>query len=169
VKVLSRQKVGILAVILPFLSPSGIFGQSESGRGFSVASIKPTSQAGRDVEGLGFVNTLPGRLVAGSARFDYIIQEAYGIKGYQLSGGPAWIHSAHYNIEAKAEGNPDGSQMLKMAQKLLEDRFQLKVHRETKELPVYILSLRRAVSRWHLHVEEIAIPTRPMTHLLLRG
>jgi uncharacterized protein (TIGR03435 family) len=85
---------------------------------FSVASIKPASQVGRDVEGLGFVNTLPGWLV----------------------GGPAWIHSAHYNIEAKAEGNPDEAQMLKMAQKLLEDRFQLKLHRETRELPVYILS-----------------------------
>ena len=54
-------------------------------------------------------------------------------------GGPAWIGSAHYDIDAKADGNPNPSQMRLMMQTLLEERFKLKVHHETKQLPVYKL------------------------------
>jgi uncharacterized protein (TIGR03435 family) len=50
------------------------------------------------------------------------------------------MNSAGYDIEAKAEGNPGRSQIWLMLQSLLEDRFTLKVHRETKELPVYMLT-----------------------------
>ncbi len=117
-----------------------LLSQAGAGPAFYAASIKPTSQAGQDVEGLGNVEVLPGgRLVAENARLDYIIRQAYGMKDYQVSGGPAWIHSAHYSIEAKAEGNPDSAQTLLITRKLLEDRFQLKVHRETKQLSVYLL------------------------------
>jgi len=56
-------------------------------------------------------------------------------------GGPGWINSAHYDLEAKAEGSPAAAQLRLMMQTLLEDRFQLKVHRETRELPVYELSV----------------------------
>ena len=68
-----------------------------------------------------------------------IIQEAYGVKRYQLSGGPAWLHADLFDIEAKAEGDPSRDQMMDMLQTLLADRFQLKVHRETREDNVYAL------------------------------
>jgi uncharacterized protein (TIGR03435 family) len=48
-----------------------------------------------------------------------------------------------YDIDAKAEGNPNSGQMRLMMQGLLEDRFQLKLHRETRELPVYELTAAR--------------------------
>jgi uncharacterized protein (TIGR03435 family) len=54
-------------------------------------------------------------------------------------GGPGWIESERYEIEAKAEGTADRAQLFLMLQSLLEDRFQLKIHRETRELPTYSL------------------------------
>ncbi len=60
----------------------------------------------------------------------------------QVLGGPGWIDSDRYDIVAKAEGNPPREQLYgPMLRALLEDRFQLKVHRETKEAPVYLLTI----------------------------
>jgi uncharacterized protein (TIGR03435 family) len=70
----------------------------------------------------------------------YFIQNAYAVKPFQITGGPAWINSAHYDIDAKAGGNPNNSQMLLMMQALLEDRFKLKLYHETRDLPVYELT-----------------------------
>jgi len=111
---------------------------------FEAASIKPTSLQGPDMEGLGDVRTFPGgRLVAEKVLVRYFIQNAYGVKPFQISGGPAWINFAHYDIDAKAEGNPNSGQMRLMMEGLLEDRFQLKLHHETRELPVYELTAAR--------------------------
>jgi uncharacterized protein (TIGR03435 family) len=59
-----------------------------------------------------------------------------------ISGGPAWINSDRYQINAKAEGAP-GPEMMQgpMLQALLEDRFKLKIHRETREVPVYTVTV----------------------------
>jgi uncharacterized protein (TIGR03435 family) len=59
----------------------------------------------------------------------------------QVSGGPAWIQSEHFDIDAKADQPPSPDMMRgPMLQKLLEDRFQLKIHFMTTEIPVYVLS-----------------------------
>lgn len=59
-----------------------------------------------------------------------------------ISGGPAWISSERYDIEAKADG-PESQEMMRgpMMQTLLEDRFKLKVHHETREIPIYALTV----------------------------
>jgi uncharacterized protein (TIGR03435 family) len=57
-----------------------------------------------------------------------------------ISGGPAWANSDLYEINAKAEGAPSDEMMRgPMMQALLEDRFQLRIHRETGMIPVYAL------------------------------
>jgi uncharacterized protein (TIGR03435 family) len=66
---------------------------------------------------------------------------AYQIRGFQLSGGPGWIDSEQYDIEAKPERKTDPQQQLVMLQTLLHDRFKLELHRETKILPVYELTV----------------------------
>ncbi len=59
-----------------------------------------------------------------------------------ISGGPDWVNTDNYQIEAKAEGNPSQEMMMgPMLQALLEDRFKLKLHRETKEGPAYALTV----------------------------
>jgi uncharacterized protein (TIGR03435 family) len=60
----------------------------------------------------------------------------------QVLGGPGWIDSDRYDIVARAEGNPSNAQLYgPMLRALLEDRFRLKVHREAKEVPVYLLTV----------------------------
>jgi bla regulator protein blaR1 len=80
-----------------------------------------------------------------------LIQQAYGLfanthwnlgSSLTVTGGPAWIRSAFYEIEAKAE-DPQSRATLNgpMLQALLEDRFKLRFHRETREVPVYALTV----------------------------
>jgi uncharacterized protein (TIGR03435 family) len=54
-------------------------------------------------------------------------------------GGPTWLTSQRYQIDAKAAATASRGQMFLMLQSLLEDRFQLKIHRDTKEMPVFAL------------------------------
>jgi uncharacterized protein (TIGR03435 family) len=59
-----------------------------------------------------------------------------------IEGGPDWIHSAGFEIEAKSDGHPNILMMQgPMMQAVLEDRFKLKIHRETRQGPVYELAL----------------------------
>ena len=61
-----------------------------------------------------------------------------------IEGGPAWINSGSYQIEASAEGTQTwGALNGPMLQALLEDRFKLRVHREIREIPVYALTMAR--------------------------
>ena len=75
-----------------------------------------------------------------------LIRQAYAIQRTQIVGAPDWTQTARYDIVAKAEGDiaptPPGSQpgpLNLMLQDLLEDRFKLRVHRETREMPIYAL------------------------------
>jgi uncharacterized protein (TIGR03435 family) len=61
------------------------------------------------------------------------------VKDFQVAGGPGWAGSDRFDINAKTEGKASFDQMRPMLQTLLEDRFRLMVHRETKESSVYAL------------------------------
>src|SRR4029077_20027657 len=67
---------------------------------------------------------------------------------------PSWTHSAFYEINAIAEGNPSVKMMRgQMLRALLEDRFQLKIHREMREGPVYFLTVARGRPKLHSFTE----------------
>jgi uncharacterized protein (TIGR03435 family) len=70
-----------------------------------------------------------------------MITTAYGVKYEQVSGGPGWVTSIHYDLNAMAPGDArlTQEQAKTMLQNLLADRFQLKIHREQREIPVYAL------------------------------
>jgi uncharacterized protein (TIGR03435 family) len=110
-----------------------VFGQTAARPKFEVASIKPSQE-----QRFMMVRPLPGRLTA-SAPLRLLMQNAYTVQAFQIVGGPGWIDSERYTLEAKAGGNASRAEIFLMLQSLLEDRFQLKVHRETRELPVYTL------------------------------
>ncbi len=109
------------------------FAQAADRPEFEVASIKPS--ASRVIQN---VRPLPGRLTA-DASLQVLIQYAYGVQPYQVAGGPDWTMSQRYYIEAKAGENATRNRQFQMLQSLLEARFQLKTHRETREMPVYAL------------------------------
>jgi uncharacterized protein (TIGR03435 family) len=71
-----------------------------------------------------------------------LIAYAYGVRTDQIAEGPSWTASDRYDIEATAAGNPSVSQMAgAMLQSLLEDRFKLRLHRETRQLPIFELTV----------------------------
>jgi uncharacterized protein (TIGR03435 family) len=111
---------------------------SLSAQSFEVASIR--LHEGRAPH----IGILPSgaRLTVTSVSVRGMIMYAYNLQDYEVTGGPAWAASEGWDITAKAEGElaVATDQFKLMLQSLLADRFQLKFHRETKEIPVYVLA-----------------------------
>jgi uncharacterized protein (TIGR03435 family) len=120
---------------------------------FEVASIKPCNVEPGRKRGGG--DASPGRLTTGCDLLVDdnnlgLIQRAYvrfsgghtnSLGVLAIKGGPKWIHSEMYRIDAKADGRSTKEMMQgPMLQALLEDRFKLKIHREIREGPVYALT-----------------------------
>jgi uncharacterized protein (TIGR03435 family) len=110
---------------------------------FEVASVKPappldTSRAvsfGRQIDGAQV------RFTQTSLRD--LIRIAWAVRDYQIEA-PSWLASARFNVSAKLPGARTQKQVPEMLQALLADRFDLKVHRASKDLPVYALVVRGA-------------------------
>jgi len=119
---------------------------------FEVATIKPIDPNGGGA--VGFYSRPGGRVFLGYAPVKMILYYAFNVQEYQISGGPAWIGTDRFNIEAvppdtaasrTAKQPPIGAtpsdEQRKMLQSLLIDRFRLQYHREVQQGAVYILSL----------------------------
>lgn len=81
-----------------------------------------------------------GRLIATSMPLQQLILKAYSLREFQLSRGPDLLN-ARFDVHAKPAASVTGDQALAMLQSLLADRFKLKVHRETKETQVYVVTI----------------------------
>jgi bla regulator protein blaR1 len=103
---------------------------------FEAASIKPS----KDPRYTGIVMHAGGYLTA-NGPLSILIEEAYGVKRNRIVGAPAWIDSSQYLLEAKADSNLKEEQMSRALQGLLEDRFEMKVRREPKEIQIYALTM----------------------------
>jgi uncharacterized protein (TIGR03435 family) len=131
---------GTLAVaLLLIVAAFEVFGQQAARPEFQVASIKPNTGVG--ARGMGVRAQPGGRLTTLNAPLMMLIQNAYAVQASQVVGGPSWINSDGYDIEAKPERNTDREHMWLMLQSLLADRFKLALHRETRELPIYALTV----------------------------
>ena len=139
--------------LLVVLAPLGTVASSETARAvtgartfaqpavrpqFDVASIKPSAG-----DGIMNVRPLPGRLTA-DATLQVLMQYAYGVQPFQLAGGPGWVSSTRYAIDARAGAAVERERLFLMLQSLIEDRFRLKTHRETQDMPVFRLAADRA-------------------------
>jgi uncharacterized protein (TIGR03435 family) len=106
---------------------------------FEVASIRPTEPGVDSWQKIGVhIDGAMVRFVALGLR-DYI-GTAYRLKTAQISG-PAWLADAKFDISAKLPDGATRAQIPEMMQALLAERFKLELHRESKELPVYALTL----------------------------
>jgi uncharacterized protein (TIGR03435 family) len=103
---------------------------------FEVASVKPHPGFDRPVS---IGSPSPGRFRAENVWLRFLIQMAWNVKDFQVSGGPAWAASDRFDINAETPADVRFEEMRPMLQALLEDRFHLVLHRESKELPVYAL------------------------------
>lgn len=128
-----------LATLLVLISQV-LISQDEKKPQFEVASIKPSAPDARDMR---VRNTGGGRVNINNLPLKELIVFAWRVQPFQVSGGPPWITTDHFDISAKSENTPKPGELQLMLQALLEDRFQLKIRHETKELPVYALVLAR--------------------------
>jgi bla regulator protein BlaR1 len=158
---------GLAAIVLPLgvgvVATPRLRAQADVFPTFAVASIKPTDPAhcGPNAAEQPGATTTPGRLHMCGA-LSYFIQGAYEVytkgRGFnpsvmpswmvKIQGAPAWLDSELYQIDAKADGNPPRIVMTgPMLQALFEDRLKLKVHRETRNVPVYELTAAKGGTR----------------------
>jgi len=102
---------------------------------FEVASIKPSAPVtAQGVTAGVHIDGAQVRCVLLSLK-DYI-RVAYKVKDYQIQG-PDWMASARFDIVAKLPAGATAEQVPEMVGALLADRFQMKMHRDSKEFPVY--------------------------------
>jgi uncharacterized protein (TIGR03435 family) len=130
---------------------------------FEVASIKPSDPNARGTQ---LMLQPPNGIRVVNAPVTMLITFAYNIRDFQLVDAPGWTSSTRYDILAKGEATPDsenvpidprkmndeqlktrGEEMRERMRSLLADRFQLAIHKETKEGSVYALVVAKGGSK----------------------
>ncbi len=164
-----------------------------AGQKFEVASIHPCDAKSvdpslKEMGGLGDTGPAPNRVIKKCVTPMSLLQDAYVIfaDGQSRSmatlmppieGAPAWMSSEHYTVQATAEGTPGQPMMLgPMMQSLLADRFQLKMHYETRTGPAYEMTVAKGGSKLkanngscQIDVPSAAAPRDPTTGHPLPG
>lgn len=135
-----------LAVVALSITPRSYAQPNLPRPAFDVASFKLNSACGgRHGRGGGFS---PGGYSTSCVPLRVLIRLAYGKAVYglwnprpEIAGGPAWLDSELYDIAAKGANVASIDRAFDMLQTLLEDRCKLKIHKETREVPVYSLTV----------------------------
>ena len=145
-----------IAIAIAAVVPRGAAAQT-----FDVATVRPQPEGDR-----GFFVRPPsnGRFTATGATAKLLLMLAYGIQETQVVGGPSWLDTAKWNIEAKTD---DGAQhstddTRRMLQHLLVERFGLQIHRETARRPVYALTVAK-------NGPKFAVSSRERTNVRVTG
>jgi uncharacterized protein (TIGR03435 family) len=124
--------------VLPWILLISGFAAAQS---FEVASVKPVESAElrtryKPLEG-GSGSKTPTR-IGGHVTFQGMVMRAYGVTSRRISG-PSWMDEGYYEIAATLAPGATKEQERMMWQNLLKERFHLEAHRETRELPVFLL------------------------------
>ena len=130
-KVVVLMILAIAVLAIPIFSQAPVTVRPQ----FEVASIKihppPLTRI--------LVTNQGGRFVATGISLKMLVGRGYGIPEPRVLEGPSGTESERYDIEAKASDGAAPNQLQPMIKALLEDRFKLKAHKETRDLPVYEL------------------------------
>ncbi|HLW76602.1 MAG TPA: TIGR03435 family protein [Bryobacteraceae bacterium] len=115
---------------------------------FEVATVKPAVT--REING--FYTYPGGRIVAHGCTLHYLMEVAFGVQAFQVTGGPGWIEDDRFDVEAKPPASsrsaksmppypkvPPNEEQRQMLEWLLVQRFGLKFHREDREGQAYFL------------------------------
>jgi uncharacterized protein (TIGR03435 family) len=128
--------------LMGVIAASAAFAQAQAPTDFEVASIKPNQLNDRIVT----IKIGPGgKFTVRGYTLQLLIQQAYGVLGFQISGGPAWLDEDRYDVAAKVtmDGNLTEKQLRPLLQALLVERFHLKVQTGSKEMSGYALGVAR--------------------------
>lgn len=133
-------RVMCILIILPALaSAQDQRASGQSPLAFEAVSVKPTPPDRREQSESYCANG--GRFISHGTPLLWSIKWAYGLNDYQMSDGwPAWLNAfGTYDIEAQTEARVTEDQCKSMVQALFEDRFKLRMRRQTKTVSAYAL------------------------------
>jgi uncharacterized protein (TIGR03435 family) len=119
-----------------------------NGQSFDVAGIHPHAP-----DDSRFLVRAPngGHFTAVGAVGKLLVMIAYGVQDSQIVGGPGWFADEKWDVEAKSDdARHSADETCRMLRKLLEERFSLKIHRDTEQRSVYILKLAKGGPRFRL-------------------
>ena len=123
----------------------------------SAASIKPAANEPPVVN----LQSSPDRFYRAIITLRNLINYAYDMRAFRIVGGPDWASSDRWEVSAKADTAVTPSEMARLVRRLLADRFALKTHLETRELPIYNLVLGRGDRRLGPRMKPAAIDCEP--------
>lgn len=135
-------RFAIALVAVAALGGSARAGAQEGRKTFDVASIKRNVDSGAKTN----AQVLPNGFNLTNLDLGSILGMAYGIQRHRLIGAPEWIET-RYDLSARSETPVTLAEMRPMLQALLEDRFKLKLHTESRAMPGYALVLARSDGR----------------------
>ena len=135
---------------------------------FDVATVKPAAPLVPNGRGMIFMSPPtggpgskdPGRIHYPNMTLKGFLMSAYNVKSYQISG-PAWINTERYDLDATMPPDTTKEQFRVMFQNLLAERFGVKIHHESKELPMYSLILAKKTPKMKESVSSTAPPDDP--------
>jgi len=130
-----------------FRMPSGRAQQPTGALEFDAVSVKPSDPNSRN--GTVVSLTRGGGLRVTNATLKDLIETAYDVRDFQILGGPTWVGVTKYDVtatpgtrpEGAAASGPGNNNLRLRVQAMLKDRFQLRLHRETRSVPIYSLGL----------------------------
>ena len=109
------------------------------------------------------IGTPTGRFSAVNVTLRMLIRETYRLQDFRMIGGPGWMDTDRFDVEATAGASVSYDQIRAMTRTLLEDRFGLKTHTETRELPIYMLSLAKRDTKLGDQIKHSGAECLPMT------
>ena len=147
-----KKRVVVCVVLALAIAGVSVFAQSQTPAApatFEVTSVKPSDPNASSGLPFSMPSVRPqgaGGIAASNIPLRMLVRMAYGLQDFQIVGGPPWQMTSKFDITAKA---PEGTtkapaELLPMMKALLADRFKLKTHTETRELPVYALVIARS-------------------------
>jgi uncharacterized protein (TIGR03435 family) len=143
---------GKLATVLAMSAIPGVV-RAETAKQFDLVVIKPNNGG----PGTMIQNQMGGKFVLTGVNLRLLISLAYDVRDFQITGGPGWAATDRFDVEAKVDGATERLSMeaaRPMLQKLMEDRFQLKVRRDSKEMPIYGLGIAKGGSKLKPNVDK---------------
>src|SRR5271157_3936440 len=147
------------AGLVVFTSCAALAQTAENSPTFEVASVKPaapiTGNMIRVMMRGGPGSPDPGQITYTNVTVKSVLMNAYGVKGFQISG-PDWLDSERFDIVAKLPRGATKAEFMVMLQNLLAERFKLTLHREKKDLPMYALVVGKNGPKLKESVEEPA-------------
>jgi uncharacterized protein (TIGR03435 family) len=141
-----------VAIVAALLIGALVYGQKQDRLTFEVVSIKPANPAQMG----GGIKPMPGGQTyeAKNVPVKLIFALMYKIPMQRISGGPGWLDTDRWDIEAKAAHSSNLDDLHTMFQNLLADEFKIQFHKEVKEVPVYALVVDKSGSKMKLNESE---------------